>query len=349
MRRFSCLSPLRLAFVVICIVSCVTTSSLAQEDSSAADPQFEVVVYDSERAWPGTTIFGVPGQLHFIEVNMLGEVVWEYEHAGTTPRRPGIGEAEVLDNGNLIFLTQEGLCEIDRDGNVVWSHNVRKVSHDVDRLDSGNTLFVFGGRDSVDDYQVREIDAEGNEVWSWYARDHFDFAPYDEVSAGGWTHANSATRLENGNTLISLRNFNFLVIVDADGNVVNTIGEGIIYSPHDPEVLENGNILVVSQHPLSGYLDEGPISPDELTYVTEIDPATNEVVWSWDESHWDGQLTRDANRLPNGNTLIVGSNRMIEVTQDGDVVWELRSDTVFSREMGSDRARLGFYKAERIW
>ena len=54
----------------------------------------------------------------------------------------------------------------------------------------------------------------------------------------------------------------------------------------------------------------------------------------------------DANRLPNGNTLITGATKVIEVTPEGKIVWQLTLRGVtFDRE---DSSALGFYKAERI-
>ena len=60
----------------------------------------------------------------------------------------------------------------------------------------------------------------GEIVWSWYAKDEYDVAPYADIDDEGWTHANAVTRLSNGNTLVSLRNFNLTVEVDPDGDVV---------------------------------------------------------------------------------------------------------------------------------
>jgi hypothetical protein len=60
----------------------------------------------------------------------------------------------------------------------------------------------------------------------------------------------------------------------------------------------------------------------------------------------ENRPVRDANRLPNGNTLITGATEIAEVTPEGDVVWRLGLQGVsFSLQ---EAAGLGFYKAERI-
>jgi hypothetical protein len=155
--------------------------------------------------------------------------------------------------------------------------------------------------------------------------------PYSTIYKDGWTHANAVTRLPNGDTLISLRNFNIVVEVDAQGNIVKTFGEGVFVDQHDPELLPNGNMLVANH----------TMPPNK---AVEIDPASGQVVWSFGGSQWGPQLARDADRLPNGNTLITGTTQIIEVTPQGEIVWRLNLKADIGRQEASGR---GFYKAER--
>lgn len=159
---------------------------------------------------------------------MLGEIIWEYSVPQHLKKytNPGF-DVELLSNNNiLLVLPGNGVHEIDRNGNIVWSYMDEKVSHDADRLPNGNTLVVYGNEDSINDAQVKEINPEGAIVWAWYAKDHFDKPPYNGIFNEGWTHTNAVSRLPNGNTLISLRNFNFITEVDPQGAVVRTIGGG---------------------------------------------------------------------------------------------------------------------------
>ena len=139
-----------------------------------------------------------------------------------------------------------GIFEINRKGRLIWSHLDPKVSHDADRLPNGNTLYVYGNNDQKTDAQVKEVDPKGKLVWSWYAKGEFDRPPYQDVYDQGWMHTNAVTRMANGNTLISPRNFNCLVEVDPQGHVTRIIGEEYLRRQHDPEVLPNGNILVAN-------------------------------------------------------------------------------------------------------
>ena len=309
--------------------------------------QPRVRIHRAQETCDGTTLFAdlqpeVPPRL--LEVDMAGDVVWEFEIPpylrGYTD--PGM-DVEALANGNVLFvLPRFGVFEVERDGRIVWFHRNEKISHDADRLENGNTLYVYGGQDDVGDLHVKEIEPDGTLVWSWSAGSCFAVDPYLGIEDGGWTHTNAVTRLENGNTLVNLRNFDLTVEIDPDGRVEwqidwRTLFDQVpsrgTYGPHDPEALPDNRLLVCLQW-------------DAPYQVVEIDRETGRVLWSY---HRDGlRTTRDADRLPNGNTLIVGvleaseTSVVFEVTPEGRIVWELALDVRTGKAPG------WFYKAERI-
>jgi hypothetical protein len=293
--------------------------------------------YQADKVWAGTTLLTLnydPNKRRIVEVNMLGEVIWEY----AIPQR-GTTEAELLPNNNILYSSDgEGVFEINRSGKIVWQYLTTKVNHDADRLPNGNTLFIFAG-DQKSDAQVTEVNPDGKVVWQWYAKDYFDKPPYSSISSedGGysWTHCNAVTRLTNGNTLISLRNFDMVVEVDPKGTVIRTIGEGIFDDQHDPEILANGNLLVAN-HNLRQYKGK----PQR---ALEFNPETNKIIWEYLIADRENYPVRDANRLPNGNTLITGSTEIVEVTPQGEIVWRLKLQGVSLKQQTS-----GFYKADRV-
>ena len=327
----------------------VPTSTVAQMPRGNLDPAIKVTVYNREKVWPGTTLLNDNHDEEWpriIEVNMLGEVVWEYVISRDLwdgePFRAMDKDVELLANGNILFgLPKRGIFEIDRNGEIVWSHLDEKMSHDVDRLPNGNTLYNFGGGDTVDDAQAKEVSREGEIVWEWFAKVHFNTEPYLNIDLGttnpdGWTHSNAVERLENGNTLLSLRNFGILVEVDSSGEVVRTMGEGLLKLAHEPELLPNGNILVANH--------------GKPPSIIEFNPDTNEVVWQYTpefqgEARFISPL-RDADQLPNGNVLITGYGVIYEVTKDGEIVWELALTDKKTALKGWHN--LGFYKSQRI-
>ncbi len=295
------------------------------------DPDISVDVYQSDMAWAGTTLLVDSHnrqRRRIIEVNILGEIIWEYVVPGED-----WAEAELLSNNNILYsVSGEGVYEIDRSGKIVWQYLTSKIDHDADRLPNGNTIFVFGTDDQKSDAQVTEVNPKGEIVWTWYAKDYFDKAPYKDIYDGGWVHTNAVSRLTNGNTLISLRNFGFVVEVDPKGEVVGTIGEGLFNNQHDPEVLPNGNILMANH--------------GKPNRAIEFDPKTGKIVWQSAGFKPEASPVRDANRLPNGNTLITGTTEIVEVTPEGVIVWRLGLKGIsFS---GQEANYLGFYKADRI-
>lgn len=73
-------------------------------------------------------------------------------------------------------------------------------------------------------------------------------------------------------------------------------------------MLHNGNILHADNN------------------VTEINPKTHEIVWSYRPEQQKGGATFSCQRLANGNTM-VGENsagRIVEVDREGEVVFELK-------------------------
>ena len=216
-----------------------------------ADPDFIVDISVPEKMSAGTTILPDnhdAAHPRIIEVNRLGEIVWEYPLPDNLKSYTNPGwDVEVLENGNILtVLPGNGVYEINRNKQVVWKYQDAKVSHDADRLPNGNTLIAFGSGDRADDAQVQEIDPAGNPVWSWYAKDVFSESDYTNISKEGWTHTNAVLRLDSGNTLISLRNFNVIAEVDSAGNLVQTRGEGVFEDQHDSVILPDGNLLLAN-------------------------------------------------------------------------------------------------------
>ncbi|MBI4633904.1 MAG: aryl-sulfate sulfotransferase [Deltaproteobacteria bacterium] len=306
---------------------------------------YKVSVYDAARVFPGTTLLCDMSQVKWpriVEVDFSGKVVWQHRLRVERGDRSALLDASLLDNGNILFtMTNRGIYEIDRLGRVVWKHEDGGASHDADRLPNGNTLYNRAWQPKGSPVVV-EVDREGRTVWSWYGVEAFDRPPFAGVDFEGWMHVNSVTRLANGNTLISIRNFNTIVEVDPSGRVVwhitfrghdrrvglSTEGRIVGVLNHEPEPLDNGHILLALRQP--------------NRYV-EIDRATGAEVWSW--SHPEGErallLNREANRLPNGNTLGSAGDKLIEIAPDGTIVWQIHAPA-------GDQNERKFHKAIRI-
>ncbi len=314
-----------------------SSSDASENTSQTQDFGFEVTVYNSTKAAAGTTFFVYkyvdPDILY--EVDMNGNVEWSLQLSDALGSSQT--EAELLDDGTILLLVSaSGLYKIDKQGNILWSYSQPNVSHDADLLANGNIIHVFGFWDLKTDPQVTEIDSSGNVKWQWFAANLYDVAPYGSIDPmgsdnQGWCHSNAVTRLSNGNTMISIRNFNMIVTVDSNGNEVDKIVD-VAYGPHDPQVLSNGNILVASQ-------------TETVHKAIEIDTSKS-IVWEYEFTSVTEFPLRDVNKLDNGNILMTCANKLVEVTYtDKEIVWQLELTGDLAPSEGPSK---GFYKAERI-
>jgi hypothetical protein len=122
---------------------------------------------------------------------------------------------------------------------------------------------------------------------------------------------------EGGDVLICIRNQNLIAIVDIEKEkIIWSWGREELEHPHDPVILESGNILIYD----NGY-------KRKYSRIIELDPFTREIVWEYKSLPPEDfySETRGSNqKLQNGNILIADSRngRAFEITKEGEIVWE---------------------------
>jgi hypothetical protein len=117
--------------------------------------------------------------------------------------------------------------------------------------------------------------------------------------------------------LISMRAISTIAVVNVEKRTIVWSAQGAWVAQHSPEFLENGHLLI--------YDNEG--SPNGAR-VLEYEPQTGAIPWFYANENMPpffAQWRGTAQRLPNGNTLIVDPDgmRIFEVTQDKESVWEM--------------------------
>ncbi len=123
--------------------------------------------------------------------------------------------------------------------------------------------------------------------------------------------------IKKGQALICLRNFHQIAIVDLEEEaIVWTWGEAELDQPHNPSLLDNGNILI---------FDNG--ASRRYSRIIELNPLTKKIVWEYKadpQEEFFSEHRGGAQKLPNGNILITESDRgrVFEITPEGDLVWE---------------------------
>jgi len=137
-------------------------------------------------------------------------------------------------------------------------------------------------------------------------------------------YAGGRQLFKKGDLLVCFRNLDLIAVIDPEKERMKwTWGPGEVMRPHHPSLLANDNILI---------FDNGR-AERKYSRVIEMEPATGKIVWEYRSDppeEFYSRIRGSAQRLPNGNTLIMESSdaRAFEVTKDGRVVWEFYGTAV---------------------
>lgn len=195
--------------------------------------------------------------------------------------------------------------------------------HDVDRINESHYLV---GDMAHDDVFVVDTDS-GLTTWRWRTQSAFPLSsggsyPYD------WAHLNDVERLSDGRTMVSLRNQDQVVFVHPERGIQRnwTLGadgdHDVLFEQHNPDYIDSAGAPSVL------------VADSENDRIVEYRRADGEwrQTWEW----YDGRLQwpRDADRLPNGRTLVTDTHggRVIEVNESGGVVWTLDVPVAYEAE-----------------
>lgn len=206
-----------------------------------------------------------------------------------------------------------------RTGQVIEKFTVPADTHDVDHL-TGSQYAV------ADKSHHRAYVYDSNRdiiLWEYNFSDHFPPSAgggSPDSYAGDYTHLNDIDAVDNGSAfLLSPRNFDRILLVSRDTEeTVWSLGEEnnyeILHEQHNP-------VLLTSDPPTVLVAD----SENNRIVEYQLQGGGSRLVWEYrDDLIWP----RDADRLPNGNTLIVdtGNDRVIEATPDRKIVWDISTD-----------------------
>jgi len=307
---------------------------------------------------PGWTLFNLTNTfdnvpLHVVLVDEEGRYRWVHKRSGP---HPGLDtDVRATEQGISIGGTthQDTPSIIDWEGHILWSGDF--FNHHEFRPVPGKTgrFFAYTGEKKACGTQynsqvVVEHDLETKEhVWEWRLCEHW--MPPEIIK--DWSHLNTIDVFPDGDALLlSARNQNTLFTVSyPEGELLWALGEqgdftydaqAQFYHQHDPELTPTGTILMFD----NGLHDEREWSRAvEIAY--DLETMTAEQVWEFrPEPDIYAPVWGDADRLPNGNTLMVFGlwdsgkhTHLIEVDGDAKEVWHLRMPK-----------RWGSYRAQRI-
>ncbi len=320
--------------------------------SQPAPPVTGLTVHDASRAYRGLNLYTSGHFPGAVLMDMEGNVLhlWERSFLDVWPDRHADSDYEharywrcvhLFDNGDVLVVFEGlGLVKLDRDSRVIWTH-AGAEHHDLQVADNGliyvlTREVVIDPRINADDPILEDhvtiLDSDGRELRSVSVLSGMGNSRYLHLMAGMSAkgdifHTNAIEILDGrladelpafkvGSVLLSLRTLSLLVVLDLDAELVTWARKGSWRKQHDPSVLANGNILIFDNNGNS-----------DRSRVIEFNPVTERIGWTYKGELADdfySQMCGAAARLPNGNTLATESDRgrAIEVTPNGDIVWE---------------------------
>jgi len=323
------------------------------------DPELKLGTQIFERFANGNYVSNC---FHVTEQDWDGNVLWSlpFEREGRPSSSKYHHDIQRLSNGNYIVMVREYVDDL----------KISKVRLQDDHLmevtPEKRIVWEWWGHEHFDEFEFTDEakkiihETGGGEVGAHPP-------PREEWFLGDWLHNNTISvlpknplyqdgdsRFKPGNLLLCSRNTNTVFIIDKSGSIVWKWGSlpkmrgfwilgvgdtrNCLVGPHDPNMLDNGNILIYDNGGSGGY----PPVVRFFTRLVEINPASGEIVWEYvytpSPRRFLSITTGGLQRLPNGNTLSLDSNqgRIFEVTPQGEIVWEYV------------KSRGGSYRTQRI-
>lgn len=234
---------------------------------------------------------------HALEIMADGEIVTPgtIVHTEANPRwprlRPGAGG----------WFDDQTVIRVSADGQVLEEYSITDVLYASDW-----EALLFAGRGSsfimseADPYHMNDVEVLRPEM----------AAAFPMFAAG--------------DLLVDLRNLQTMIVLDGATRKVKWSMTGPFFGQHDPDFAPNGHIIVFDNR-ITG-------AAPQLGYskLLEIDPATRQVVWSYEGSDAEPFYTPIGGKvewLPNGNILAAEpqGGRVFEVAREGGrnwIVWE---------------------------
>jgi len=240
-----------------------------------------------------------------------GKLLWQYPAERSN-------DVWALPNRNILFNTGNGVKEVTRDKEVVFSYESKSEIYACQRLSNGNTFIG-----ECNSGRLLEVSPDGSIMKEIKLL-------LDSVD-GGHSYMRNARKLKNGNYLVAHYGLDKVCEYDSSGKKVMEIP--VTGGPHSVIRLPQGNTLIsCSDH-------------NGEPRIVEMDKR-GLIVWQLLKNELPGielKFMTGMQCLPNGNLLLtnwLGHNQFgkaphaFEITRDKKVVW-VYNDTTFLKTMSS--------------
>tara|TARA_B100000767_G_scaffold12426_1_gene12020 strand:- start:329 stop:1393 length:1065 start_codon:yes stop_codon:yes gene_type:complete len=220
---------------------------------------------------------------------------------------------ELRQDGSFnVLIPNFGVVNVKRNKKHTVLVKDQHIDHAASELEDGSILFARGFVDkSEPSFMIKN--PQNQVVWKWKPSDYFStknsFVHTDQTCRSAkrkasennrdWAHANYVGSLDNGNYLLSMRNFSLFLEVDPNGKIVNK------------------NNKVPGIHQPTSYLD-GYIAADrncgkQSIWVMSADGLHNKI--------FTGEFltVRGIERMADDHFLITSATTISEISLDGKI------------------------------
>lgn len=339
-------------------------------------PDIELKV-SSDNSYPGVTFFSVAGEdARFIAVDEAGVPVW-YLDNNNVPMLSNSPVIKHLGEDQLMLMLNREVWVIDMAGNILSTYELPTYHHEATLLDNGNIVVLtneyeeFNGN-SLQGDRIEEYSPTGELVWLWSSFEHLDTNRFPgelstRISRDGayeWSHSNAIfQQRDDDSLLLSVRSQSWVVNIDHAtgdinwilGNPDGTVRESLqdkflslergswISAQHAPMKTANGDYLIYdnrNEAELVGFENNSR----GVLYQVNTSTMIAMQLWEFVVDKYTKSLG-GIDELPNGNMLITaggpgshGNAYLVEVTatEPSQAVWELHVNNE------------SIYRAERV-
>ena len=267
----------------------------------------------------------------------------------------GIHGSVLYPNGDIVFnFHSYGLVKIDKNSNILWK--LKGNYHHSIYKDETGSLWI-PGRKSVNNLYIKhpllhppyhedyicEISPDGELLKRVSLLDIFyksgmesllfaDGTFATEKPANDITHLNDIDILGSefasqfplfnaGDIMVSMRNLNLIMILDAATFQIKWSMTGPYIKQHDPDFTPDGSILVFDNR--SDYSGGVILGGSRILRIDPVNRTVNIAYQGDSENRFYTNIAGKQQLLSNGNILITeyDAGRVFEVTKTGEIVW----------------------------
>jgi hypothetical protein len=264
--------------------------------------------------------------------------------------------AALLPDGDIIFnIEYLGMVRMDACGEIKWKVPLR-LHHSISIDDDGSfwAAGLYWREKPVKEYVhmkppfveemmvkvspdgevLREISilkvlySSGYQGTIESNKQKYDMTHMNDVEILTADVANKFPEFNAGDILVSLRNYNMVLVVDGETEQVKWYFRHPLIHQHDPDFEPDGHVVIFDNN--DDTTRDGSLGGK--TQLLRVDPGSKDFERIYPLDDEQRLYTQEGGKhqlLANGNRLITEANagRVLEVTPDGEIVWNWVIDT----------------------